>query len=84
MTLPMQVERMFRFEAVISIKQNKKKGEGYIYTKKGDPAMSYNGAKTPTRKHSFRSSAINGRAKRGKKKRNCGRTDGERRKTMNI
>ena len=42
--------------------------------------MSYNGAKTTTRKHSFKSSAINGRAKGGKKKRNCGHAGGERRK----
>ena len=33
--------------------------------------MSYNGAKTATRKHSFRSSAINGREKGGDKKSNC-------------
>ena len=34
----------------------------------GDPALSYNGAKTATRKHSFKSSAINGRAHGGKKR----------------
>ena len=37
---------------------------------KCDPALSYNGAKTATRKYSFKSSAIKGRAKIGKKKRN--------------
>ena len=37
--------------------------------------MSYNGAKTATRKNSFKSSAINGRAKGGKKKRKCGRVE---------
>ena len=42
---------------------------------KGYPAQSYNGAKTVTHKHSFKSSAINGRAKGGKKG-----ADGERRK----
>ena len=50
--------------------------------RKVDPALSYNSAKTVTRKHSFKSSAINGRAKGGKKKRNCGQADGERRKKM--
>ena len=44
--------------------------------------MYYNGSKTATHKHSFKSSAINGWAKRGKKKRNCGRADGERRTKM--
>ena len=62
MNLQMQVDRMF----------SKKNGEGYIYTRKGWFCTSYNGAKTGTRKHSFKSSAINGRAKGGKKKRNCG------------
>ena len=42
----------------------------------GDRALSYNGAKTVTRKHSFKSSAINGQVKGCKKKRNCGRADG--------
>ena len=51
---------------------------------KGDPALSYNGAKTATYKHYLKSSAINKRAKGGMKKRNCGRSDGERRKQMNI
>ena len=45
-------------------------------------ALSYNGAKTATCKHSFKSSIINGRAKGNKYKRNCGRADGERRKKM--
>jgi len=38
----------------------------------GDRTLSCNGAKTATCKHSLKSSAINGRAKGGKKKRNCG------------
>jgi len=66
---------MFSAEAAIIIKQNKNNGEG-------DPALSYNGAKTATRKHYFKISTINGRAKGGKKKRNCRRADGERRKKM--
>ena len=32
--------------------------------------------------HSFKNSTINGRAKGGKKTRNCGRADGERRKKL--
>ena len=48
----------------------------------GDPALSYDGAKTVTHKHSFKSSAINERAKEGKKKRNCGHADGGRRKRI--
>jgi hypothetical protein len=39
--------------------------------------MSYNGAKTATRKHAVKSSAINERAKGGNKKRNCGHADGD-------
>ena len=34
----------------------------------GDPAMSFNGAKTVTHKHSFNSSAINERAKEARKR----------------
>ena len=75
---------MLRAEAAITIKQNKKKERGTSIQYKGDPKLSHNGAKTATHKHSFKSSAINGWAKRGKKKRNCGRADGERRKNMNI
>ena len=41
-------------------------------------------AKTAIRKHAFKSSAMNGRTKGGKKKKNCVRADGERRKKMNI
>ena len=59
---------MFRAEAAIIIKQNKNNGEGNIYTM-SDPALSYNSAKTATRKHYFKSSPLNGRAKGGKKKR---------------
>ena len=46
-----------------------------------------NGAKTATRKHSFKSSATNGRAKGGKIKRNCGHVQmekGEKRSTFEI
>ena len=32
MTLPILVDRMFSAEAAITIKQNKKNREGYIYT----------------------------------------------------
>ena len=46
--------------------------------------MSYNGAKTATRKHSVKSSAINGRAKGGNKKRNCGHADGDGEKKMIV
>ena len=59
-----------------------KKRRGVHLYNESNPALSYNGAKTATRKHSFKSSAINGRAKGGKKKRNCGRADGERRNKM--
>ena len=45
---------------------------------------SYIGTNTATRKHSFKSRAINGRAKGGRKKRNCRQADGERRKNMNF
>ena len=55
-----------------------RQNEGSSIQWKVDPALSYNGAKTATRKPSFKSSAINGRAKGGKKKRNCGRANGER------
>ena len=41
----------------------------------GDCALSYNGAKTATRKNSFKSSAINEQANGGKKKRKCGRVE---------
>ena len=50
---------------------------GTSVQRKGDPALSYNSAKTATSKHSFKISAINGQAKEGKKKRNCGRADGD-------
>ena len=76
---------MFRTEVAITIKQNKTKtesGTSIQLKATGDSALFYNGAKTATRKHSFKSSAINGRAKGGKKKRNCGRANGERRKKM--
>ena len=56
----MQVDRMFCAEAAITIKQNKNKTKrGTSMQWKGDPALSYNGEKTATRKHSFKSSAIN-------------------------
>ena len=64
----MQVDIMFRAEAAITIKQNKtKNGEGTSIQFKGDRALSFNGAKTATLKYSFKSSAINGQAKGGKK-----------------
>ena len=49
----MQVDRMFSAEAAITIKQNKKTERGTSLQCKGDPALSYNGAKTATSKHSF-------------------------------
>ena len=70
-------------EAAITIMQTKQKTERWTSIQwKGDRALSYNGAKTANRKHSFKISAINGRAKGSKKKRTCGRADGERRKKM--
>ena len=42
------------------------------------------GAPDPMHPPGYRPGAINGRTKGGKKKRNCGRADGERRKNMNI
>jgi len=57
---------------------------GFNYNSTNQKKLSYNGAKTAVHKHSFKSSAINGRAKEGMKKRNCERADGERRKEMNI
>ena len=75
---------MFSAETAITIKQNKKTERGTSIQWKGNPALSYNGAKTATRKHAFKSSVIYGPAKGGKEKRNCGRADGERRKNMNI
>ena len=38
----------------------------------GDPALSFNGAKTVTHKHSFNSSAINERAKEARKRETVG------------
>ena len=54
-TKHMQVDRMFRADAAITIKQNKTKTErgGHPHNKKGDRALSYNGAKTATHKYSF-------------------------------
>ena len=51
----MQVGRMFRAEAAITIKQNKTKTEigRHPYIEKGDRALSINGAKTATHEHSF-------------------------------
>ena len=62
----------------LQLSKTKKTERGTSKQWKGDPALSYNGAKTAIRKHSFKSSAINGWAK-AKKKRNCGHADGERR-----
>ncbi len=70
----MQVVRMFRAEAAIKIKQN---GVGYIYILKGGSCIVLYERKTATPKHSFKSSVIRGRAKGGKKQRNCGRAGGE-------
>ena len=54
----MQVDRICRAEAAITIKQNKQKiDRGTCILWKGDRALSYNGAKTAARKHSFKSSA---------------------------
>ena len=59
-------------EASNTVKQNKQKTErGTSIQWKGDCALSYNGAKTATGKHSFKTSAINGRTKGSKKKRTC-------------
>ena len=46
----MQVGRMFRAEAAITIKQNKTKTEigRHPYNEKGDRALSFNGTKTAT------------------------------------
>ncbi len=56
----MQVNRMCRAEAANTIKQNKTKTEmGTSIQLKGARALSYNGAKTAARKHSFKSSDIN-------------------------
>ena len=55
----MQVNRMCRAEDANSIKQNKTKTErGTSIQLKGARALSYNGAKTAARKHSFKSSDI--------------------------
>ena len=41
----MQVDKMFRAKAAITIGQTKhKRREGYLYNEKGDRALSYNGA----------------------------------------
>jgi len=79
----MQLDRMFSAEVANTIKRHKKTERGTSTQWNGDPALSYNGAKTATHKNSFKSSAINGRAKEGKKKRNCECADGERREKMN-
>ena len=52
----------------------------HLYNERVIPHYLINGAKAATRKHSFKSSTINGREKGGKKKRNCGRAHAERRK----
>ena len=55
----MQVDRMYRAEAAITIKQNKKKTERKTSIQwTGDRELSYNGAKTASHKHSLKSSAI--------------------------
>ena len=46
MTLPILVDRMFSAEAAITIKQNKKTERGTSIQSNGDPALSYNCAKT--------------------------------------
>ena len=63
-------------------KTNKKQRGGHLFNGRviTDRAPSYNGAKTATRKHSFKSTAINGRPKERKKKRTCRRANGEERK----
>ena len=80
----MQVDRMFRAEAEITIKQNIQERRGGIYTMKGYSALTYNCIKTVTCKHSFKSSAINGGENGGKKTRNCRCADWDRRQKMNI
>ena len=90
MTSPMQVDRIFSTEAPeaeITIKQNKKKTErGSSIQWKGDPALSYNGANTANRKHSFKSSAINGRQREARKRdtADAQMEKGEKRWLMNI
>ena len=66
----LQVDRMCSAEAAITINQNKQKiDRGTFIQWKDDRTLSYNGAKTVNRKHSFKSSAINAwRAKGDKKK----------------
>ena len=66
----MQVDKMFRAKAAITIGQTKhKRREGYLYNEKGDRALSYNGAQAaPTHKHFFKSSARYGRAKGSRKR----------------
>ena len=78
----LQIDRMCSAEAAITINQNKQKiDRGTFIQWKDDRTLSYNGAKTVNRKHSFKSSAINAwRAKGSKKKRSCIRADGEMRK----
>ena len=81
----MHVDRMCSAEATITIKQDKQKTErGTSIQWKGDHELSYICANTATLKHSFKSSAMNGRVKGRKKKRTCRHADGERRKNMNI
>ena len=78
-TLHIQVDRMFRAEAEITTKQYIQDQRGDIYTMKGYSALTYNCLKTVTCKHSFNSSAINGRENGGKKTRNWRCADGDRR-----
>ena len=67
----MQVDRMCSAEAAITIKQNKQKQRGgHLFNERVI-------VHCLTCIHSFKSSAINERAKGNKKKRTCRRADGE-------
>ena len=79
----MQVDRVFRANAAFIFKQNKRKRKGgHLYNVMVIVHCLI--MELATRKNCFKRSAINGRAKGSKKKRNCGRADGERRKKTNI
>ena len=59
---------MFSAEAAITIKKNEQKTErGKSIKRKGDRALSHNGAKTGTCKYSFKSNVINRQAREARK-----------------
>ena len=73
--LAQQEDRMFITEATITIKQNKKTERVTSIQWKVDRALSYNGAKTATHKHSLKCSATNGQAKGAVAQLGGGRTE---------